>query len=382
MLHSYTRSVPRPLTVVHALEKNRLTTGSVVQMLEAARGLAARGHRITVVSRPGGDVQPACAAEGIPFEPLALRHGLDVVSALRWRARWRRGRPDIVHVHKGRPHGVVLMAAAGGGRRPVLVVNRGVTFPLDRFNRWKYRHPRVAAVVCVADAVQEVVRASGGVRDDLLHTVYAGTDTDRFHPQRSDGQRVRAELGVPQHQPVIAQVSVREWKGWRHLLVAFAHVEAAHPAPLLAFIGCSQLDMERVRAAAAELSLGDRVRCLPYRTDMPDVLAACDVVVDASTAGTGITGTIREAMALERAVVATTCGGNGELIADGHDGFLVPPENPGRMAAALDQLLTEPGLRKRLGRAARRRIVEGFSTEVRLDRLEQLYRSVLPAGPR
>lgn len=377
MPHRYTRPVPRQLTVVHALEKNQLTTGSVVQMLEAVRGLAARGHRITVVSRPGGDVATACAAEGIPFEPLALRHGLDVVSALRWRARWRHGRPDIVHVHKGRPHGVALMAAAGGGRRPVLVVNRGVTFPLDRFNRWKYRHPRVAAVVCVADAVQEVVRASGGVRDDVLHTIYAGTDTDRFHPQRTDSQRVRTELGIPEHQLVIAQVSVREWKGWQHLLAAFAQVKTAHPAPLLVLIGCSQLDMERVRGAAALLSLGDRVRCLPYRTDMPDVLAACDVVVDASTAGTGITGTIREAMALERAVIATTCGGNGELIADGHDGFLVPPGDPDRMTTVLDQLLAEPGLRKRLGRAARRRIVEGFSTEVRLDRLEQLYRNLL-----
>lgn len=366
-----------PLSVVHALEKNRLSTGSVVQMLEAARGLAARGHRVTVVSRPGGDLEAGCGDAGIAFEPLTLGHGLDVVSALRWRLRWRGCPPDIVHTHKGRPHGVALLAATGIGPRPVVVVNRGVTFPLDRFNRWKYRHPRVGAVVCVADAVRRVVRTTAGVPDHGCHTIYAGTDTDRFHPDRTDAGRLRHELELPDTQPLLAQVSVREWKGWRHLLAAFTRLETAEAWPVLALIGCSESEADEVRRTAAALDIEQRVRCLPYRRDMPDVLRACDVVVDASTEGTGITGAIREAMALERAVVATDCGGNDELITDGREGLLVPPADPEHLAQALSQLLAEPGLRKRLGRAARRRVVEGFSTRIRIDRLERLYRSLL-----
>ena len=67
---------------------------------------------------------------------------------------------------------------------------------------------------------------------------------------------------------------------------------------------------------------------LPYRRDMPEVLAACDVVVDASWAGTGITGTIREAMALGRPVIASDCGGNSELVTDDECGLIVPPHAP------------------------------------------------------
>ena len=69
-----------------------------------------------------------------------------------------------------------------------------------------------------------------------------------------------------------------------------------------------------------------RVLTMPYRTDMPQVLAACDIVVDASWAGTGITGTIREAMAIGRAVVATDCGGNRELVGEKEKGVCVKEE--------------------------------------------------------
>lgn len=367
----------RPLSIVHALEKNRLTTGSVVQMLEAARGLAERGHRVTVVSRPGGDLEAACAAAGVGFLPLALAHEVDLGSARKLRRLFRDRNVEIVHVHKGRPHAIALLAAAGLGRRPVLVVNRGVSFPLDLFNRWKYRHPRVGAVVCVAEAIREVVIRTAGVRPERVHTIHAGTETRRFDPARVDPSGVRRELGLKADELLVGQVSVRDWKGWRELAAAFASVAPRHPAARLLFVGCEpEPEREKVEAEAGRLGILDRVLLLPYRRDMPEVLGACDVVADASWAGTGITGTIREAMAMERAVVATDCAGNRELVTDREAGLLVPQRDVAALAGALDELLGDGDLRRRLGRAARRRVVEGFSTRVRLDRLEALYRSL------
>ncbi len=376
----YTPRVPEPLSIVHALEKNRLTTGSVVQMMEAARGLAARGHRVTVASRPGGDLEAACAEAGVAFLPLPLRHEVDVRSAAALRRFLKAHPTDVVHVHKGRPHALALMAAAGLGRLPRLVVNRGVSFPLDVFNRLKYHHPRVGAVVCVADAIRDVVIRSGRLRPEKVVTIHAGTDTERFDPQRIDAGRVRRELGLAEDDLLVGQVSVRDWKGWRELMEAFAAVAPGHPTARLLLVGCEpEPEREKVLAAARELGVAGRLITLPYRTDMPEVLAACDVVADASWAGTGITGTIREAMAVERAVVATDCAGNRELVLNDEVGILVPQRDVPALARALDRLLGDPALRERLGRAARRRVVAGFSTGVRLDRLEALYRS-LAAG--
>jgi glycosyltransferase involved in cell wall biosynthesis len=112
---------------------------------------------------------------------------------------------------------------------------------------------------------------------------------------------------------------------------------------------------------------------------MPDVLAAADVVADLSYEGLGITGTIREAMALGRPVVASSAGGNPELVQDGVSGLLVPPRDPPAVAAAIRRLVLDPALGSRLGTAARERVSRGFSTEVRLDRIEELY-SRLIAG--
>ncbi len=367
-----------PLRIVHALEKNRLTTGSVVQMLEAARGLARLGHRVTVVSRPGGDLEAACEEAGVDVLSLPLAHEVDLGSARALRRLFRREGVDIVHVHKGRPHSIALLGAMGLGPRPRLVVNRGVSFPLDLFNKWKYRHPRVGAVVCVAEAIRRVVISSGGVRPERVHTVHAGTDTERFDPRRVDGSPVRRELGVAPEALLVGQVSVRDWKGWRELMAAFATVAGRHPAARLLLVGCEpEAEREKVEAEAAQLKIEDRLLMLPYRRDMPEVLGACDVVADASWAGTGITGTIREAMAMERSVVATDCAGNRELVLDREAGILVPRRDVPALGKALDQLLGGTALRARLGVAARKRVVEGFSTRVRIERLETLYRELL-----
>jgi len=374
----YTRAVQDRIRLLHLIDKNRLNTGSVVQMLAAAEGLARRGHEVWVGSRAGGDLELACANADLPFLEIPLRGPWDPVSASRLRRHLRQRKTGILHVHKGGAHGVGLIAAIGLGHYPRLVVNRGVTFPLDIFNKWKYRHPRVASVVCVADAVQEVVILSGGLRPNLVHTIRGGTDPGFFDPGRADGATLRLELGIDPDHNVVGQVSVRDWKGWFDLVAAFAIIAARSPAARLLLVGCEpEADRAKVEKAARDSGLAGRVVTLPYRTDMPEVLAACDVVVDASRSGTGITGTIREAMAMGRAVVATDSGGNRELVVDGEVGLVVPPRDPDALAAAIARLVDDPAFRRRLGTAARKRVIGHFSAEKRIDQLEALYREVL-----
>src|SRR5438477_9336361 len=135
-----------PLSVLQILEKGRFSTGSVVQMFQLAEGLARRGHRVAIVSRPDAEVPARAHSAGIDFEPLPLAHEFDLVSAWRLARICEARAVDIVHVHKGIAHSVALVASYMSARRPARVVNRGVSFPLDRFNRIKFRR-RVHAVV-------------------------------------------------------------------------------------------------------------------------------------------------------------------------------------------------------------------------------------------
>jgi glycosyltransferase involved in cell wall biosynthesis len=194
---------------------------------------------------------------------------------------------------------------------------------------------------------------------------------------------VRRELRLPAAARVVGAVGLREWKGWKETLQALPEVRAEHPAARLLLVGCeSERQRRAVLRLAAEMGLADAVTATLARNDMPDVLAACDVVVDASWAGTGTTGTIREAMSLGRPVIATAIAGNGELVEDGVTGILVPPRDVKTLAAAISRLLRDGAFAAELAQAGRTRVRAQFSTTTRVVRLEALYRQVLhEAGP-
>src|SRR5262249_59584148 len=95
----------------------------------------------------------------------------------------------------------------------------------------------------------------------------------------------------------------------------------------------------------------DRVLPIGFRSDMPDVLSAAEIVADLSYEGLGITGTLREAMALGVPVIGSAAGGNPELVVDGESGLLVPPRDVPAMAAAVRRLLTDSALASTLAPA-------------------------------
>jgi glycosyltransferase involved in cell wall biosynthesis len=367
-----------PLSILQILEKGHFNTGSVVQMFQLAENLARRGHRVAVVSRGDGQIRERCARAGIDFIALPLRHEFDLSSARRLARVYRERAVDVVHVHKGIAHSVALEATFLGRRKPAIVVNRGVSFPLDAFNRAKF-HVRLGAVVTVCEDIKRVIVASGKLAPDRVRVIYAGVDLSVFDPARLDRADVRREWGIADDEFLVVQVGAREWKGWRHLVEATALARPRVPRIRTAIVACKdEAEMRDVAEFAARHGVADAVLPIGFRYDMPKVLMAADLVVDLSYEGLGITGTIREAMALEKPVVASAAGGNPELVIDRASGLLVPVRDPAATAEAIVAMATRPEEAARLGRAGRRRVETGFSSTVRLDRIEALYSELAP----
>lgn len=366
-----------PLSVLQVLEKGHFNTGSVVQMFQLAENLHRRGHRVAVVSRGDGQIRQRCADAGIDFVALPMRNEFDVFSARKLARVYAERAVDVVHVHKGIAHSVALEATFLGRRKPAIVVNRGVSFPLDVFNRTKY-HVRLGAVVTVCEDIKKVIVASGRLRPEQVRVIYAGVDLAVFDPSRLDRARVRREWGVPDDAFLVVQVGAREWKGWRHLVEAAAIARSRVPAIRTAIVACKNAEQQReVAEFAAAQGVGDAVLPIGFRYDMPDVLMAADLVIDLSFEGLGVTGTIREAMALGKPVIATDAGGNPELVVHGQSGLLVPVKDPAAAATAIADLATNPEEARRLADAGRARVEAGFSSEVRLNRIESLYRELV-----
>ncbi len=361
------------LTIVEMLEKTSFATGSVVQMFEAAKGLAARGHTVLVVTSPSAEMASRCAEAGVEHVAIRLRGEFDIPAMRRFAHLARERKVDVVHVHKGAAH-AVAWGAMFFGARFALVVNRGVSFPIDFVSSFKYSSKKVSRIVCVAEYIRQVVVKNRRIPEHKVGVIYAGVDLERFDPKKTHPEAVRTELSIPPEARVVGHVGMRDWKGWKELVKAFPAVRADHPLAHLLLVACtSEGQRQGVLELAREMGLAGAVTATMERRDMPDVLAACDVVVDPSWAGTGITGTIREAMALGKPVVATSVAGNPELVEDGVSGILVPPRDIAMLAAAISRLLRDPELAHHFGAAAQERVRLNFSTAARIARLEALY---------
>jgi len=103
------------------------------------------------------------------------------------------------------------------------------------------------------------------------------------------------------------------------------------------------------------------------------------VCVDASYAGLGVTGSLREALAVETPVVGSDIEGNPELITDGETGLLFPPRDFDALARAILRLIENPHQAEAMARAGRKRVEAEFSMTAKLDRTEALYHRLLAA---
>jgi glycosyltransferase involved in cell wall biosynthesis len=365
------------MKIFQILEFNQFNTGSVHQMFQAASGLRERGHEVFVISRPDPVLEAKAKEHDLRFHGFPFRHQFDFGTIRSLRRLIRAERPDVIHVHKGIAH---ALAFAATWRNPVsaFVVNRGVSFPLDFWNRGKYRTPRVDRVVTVCRQIKDVIVESGRLPAEKVQVVYAGTDVTQFDPAKWDNRSFRGEKGIADHFFLVAQVGVRDWKGWKELIDSIGDVMPRHPHVHLLLIGCrGEAERLEVMQYASSVGMQDHVTPIEYRSDMPNVFASCDLVVDASWAGTGITGTIREAMAMERPVIATDAGGNRELVSSPDVGTLIPMRDRAALTSAILKVIENPDRSAEVGKSARQHVVKGFSKELRIARLEELYAEIV-----
>ena len=366
------------LRVLQLYPKSDFFTGAAIQLRDLAFGLAQRGIGVTVATSPSRQWADRLAGTGIAWEPIPMKRAWDPRAVWRLSRVIRRHGIQVIHAHKGRARTLAMLAGLLGPR-PALILNRGVSFPLTPWNRYGYTSGRVRAIVAVCAAIKRDLVAAG-VAEEKIHVIYSGTDVTRFHPG-VDGSAIRREIGLGPEHFVVTQVGVRSWRGWQDVLDAMARVAPQIEHARLLFIGAPAPRIAEVLDRARERGLGGRVIVLGHRTDVPAILAASDVVVDASWAGLGITGSLREALACGRAVIGTDLAGMPELIEDGRTGLLVPPRDPEALAQAIGKLAGDPAWRREIGHAGRALVEARFSLEAKLDATEALYRR-LAAHPR
>jgi len=177
-----------------------------------------------------------------------------------------------------------------------------------------------------------------------------------FRPDPATRARVRQALGAaPDRVAIVAVSRLVLQKGYRELAAAMQTLPKAE----LWVVG-ERLASDRGEDMVAYLSaagLGERLRLLGYRRDVPDVLAAADIFTLPSYFE-GLPMSVIEAMLSGLPVVATNVQGPREQVVEGVTGFLVPPKTVAPLAEALGRLVRDADLRASMGAAGRARAVE------------------------
>lgn len=336
----------------------------------------------------GNPFEEALRHEGLPVRNLEARNLRDRAAFGRLVEHIRRTGPDVLHLHLTYATIWGLLAAKRCGR-PAVATLHGGPVPVSSWSREGLRQRwmanllrrRAVRVLAVSEAVREAWRRHGRLSSEALEVLPNGVPLPAACPSRAASGAERRALGLPDGDPLIVTVAtLRGGKGVDTLLAASSRVLAARPGMRLAVVGEGPLRSE-LEEQAARLGLEDSVSWLGLRHDVPALLAAADVFVLASDHD-ALPTALLEAMATRTPVVASRVGGIPEIVRDGTTGLLVPPRDPGALAAALSRLAGDPSERQRLGAAGYQRVREGFSLEIWLERLRGVYRSVSEARPR
>ena len=324
------------------------------------------------------------------LEVAAMTKLLFAIDVVRLGRRFRRSRPDVVHVNNGGFPGAIscnaaVVAARWAGVPVVTYVVNNLASPRRGLRRWsdwpidQVVARRVTRFVTGSAAAGRALREVLGLTEDRVSVIPNGVE---IGSPRQAGPAPLPPLPVGA-AVVVVVARLEQRKGHRVLFEALARLlrERGGPPPVVLLAGDGP-ERAALEGEVARLGLGEVVHLLGQRHDVPELLRRCDVVVLPSIGQEDSPLVVLEAMAAGRPLVATRVAGIPEQVVHGETGLLVAPGDVGELVAALGALIDDPRRRAVLGEAGRARFQEHFGAGTAVERYRQLFRHLAQVDPR
>jgi glycosyltransferase involved in cell wall biosynthesis len=352
-----------------------LSNSEALDAVEMRDRLASMPH-VTAKFLPLGRPAEALAAKDKLGKALA--YGSSAVSLARAAAFIRQHRIQVIH-STDRPRDASFSSLLGRLTGTVSVVHMHSNTGDHHSYPTVWGMHNATALFAISDSVRRGL-GEMGLKPEKIHTVHNAVDVEHFDPDKDLGLHppVRRQFNIPENAPLVG-IAARliKWKGQRELIGAASQLQGTFPDLHVMILGADvpdyRADLERM---AREGGIADRVHFGGYQKDVRPFLREFDIFVHPSYCEPfGLA--IAEAMAMRRPVIACNTGGVPEIITHGKDGWLVEPESPEQVAEALTALLQDPGLRRRMGEAARETVHARFLPRHQCTRAVQHYAKLL-----
>ena len=296
-------------------------------------------------------------------------------------------KPDIVHTHTSKA-GMLGRLAAWMARSPIIIhTPHGHVF-YGHFPRWlsriflhiekllgKITHHQIALTPQECNDYLDL----GVSTPSNTSVIHSGVDIHQFSKGAKQRTKKRKELGIPPDSLAIGYVG---WlipiKGVTYLISAMARVLEKYPTSLLVLVGKGDGKGEeevKLKEQVERTGLRDKVRFLGWRSDVSEIMGCFDIFVLPSL-NEGMGRVLVEAMAAGLPIVASRVGGIPDLVKDGQNGLLVPPEDASALEKAICGLLADKKKRKRMGKPGKK-ICRQYSAEAMVEQIDDLYAELL-----
>lgn len=349
--------------------------GAETVFLQLAHGLRERGWEARLAITGPGWVLNRARELGLPADVVPTDRRLDLRYGMALRRLVRDHGVQLIQAHLFSP-AIYACAVGAWTRTPVVATFHGASdVEAGGFTRrQRYRLvDRRARVVCVSDSLRRKLAALKLIASPV-EVIHNGVDAAAFPGQGREA--VRHHQGVPRDAILVGALgNVRPAKDYANLLRAAAAIDDARVHFAIVGERTSPLYDDLV-ALRDRLGLAGRVSFWGFRDDVPDVMAAFDLLA-ISSSSEGFSIAAIQAMAAGLPVVATRSGGPEGIITDGEDGVLVDTGDAEALAAGIKRVMGSPAIADRLSKRARQTVADRFSLDRTLDAYERLYDELL-----
>ncbi|MEH1848924.1 MAG: glycosyltransferase family 4 protein [Nostoc sp.] len=232
---------------------------------------------------------------------------------------------------------------------------------------------RFASLIIANSQASKTAFLQAGGRPDIIEVVYNGFEPKIYQSDKSDINKLQQQLGLSGKFVVGHFSRLAPWKGQHILIDALAKCPQEVTAILVGDALFGEQDyVQKLHQQVAPLGLENRIKFLGFRSDIPQLMAACDLVAHTSTSPEPFGRVIVEAMLCEKPVVAAKAGGVMELVEHGLNGFLVTPGEPQELAQVIITCLQETERTVTIANNARTTACQRFDVAIINQQIAQL----------
>jgi len=329
--------------------------------------------------RAGNPIASELERLGLPVDLvpiLNLRQPFNLFHILRY---LRLHRPQLLHTQLEFADILGTVAAKILGIPSVSTVHTLDAFPEKKSAwgrmklRWFLLGKYCNCVIAVSEKTRLHYLQSGRLHQDKVITLYNGVDISRFkNTDASQIAKTKQALRLPLNSKVIITVAVlREPKGIQFMIEALPAILEQFPDVHYLIVGDGEYGAA-LSDLATVLDIKKHITFAGHRTDIPDLLACCDIFV-LPTLKDALPTVLIEALAAERPIVASDVGGVPEIIENGVNGLLVAPGDPSQLADACLQLLKDNELISQIVMAGNKTVRQRFNIDSQIEQLSGMY---------